>query len=65
MIQEGELDRENHVAMNASLGKVLKECQRKGIPDAVMAFNIAKISDEKRSRPYCRRLGYCGYPGGY
>jgi hypothetical protein len=28
-------------------------------PDSIMAFNLAKISDEDRSRVFCRRLGYC------
>jgi hypothetical protein len=28
-------------------------------PDSIMAFNLAKVSDEDRSRVYCRRLGYC------
>jgi hypothetical protein len=31
----------------------------KGIPDSVMAFNLAKVSDEERSRVFCRRFGYC------
>ena len=59
MVQQRELDPVNHVAMNASVGQLLNECHRNGIPDSVMAFNIAKISDEERSRLYCRRFGYC------
>jgi hypothetical protein len=29
------------------------------VPDSVMDFNLAKISDEERSRLFCRRFGYC------
>jgi hypothetical protein len=43
-----EIDIGSQVAMSASVGSVLKECHDKGIPASVMAFNIAKISDEER-----------------
>jgi hypothetical protein len=42
-----------------SIAKILNECQRSDFPDSVMAFNLAKLSDEERSRLVCRRLGYC------
>jgi hypothetical protein len=41
------------------IDEVINEIGQGGEPDAVMAFNLAKISDEERSRLFCRRFGYC------
>ena len=38
---------------------VIKGLDTNSIPDSVMAFNLAAISDEERSRLFCRRMGYC------
>jgi hypothetical protein len=42
-----------------SIEKILGECQTRAFPASVMAFNLAKLTDEERSRLVCRRLGYC------
>ncbi len=53
----GQEYRENIV--DRELGRALGECQEQVFPDSIMAFNLAKLSDEERSRLFCRRLGYC------
>ncbi len=47
----GEIDKEIADAIN--------ELDGGEIPDSVMTFNLADVSDEERSRVYCRRFGYC------
>jgi hypothetical protein len=45
--------------VDKELEKVLGDCKDQVFPDSIMAFNLAKLSDEERSRLFCRRLGYC------
>jgi hypothetical protein len=59
MVQDIDQIREDEIEMNAEINEVIEECGTKGIPTSVMAFNLAKISDEERSRLFCRRFGYC------
>ena len=47
------------MAVDEGIALAISEFDEKGVPDAVMAFNLAKISDEERSRVFCRRFGYC------
>jgi hypothetical protein len=47
------------IEMNESINEIINECATKEVPNSVMAFNLAKISDEERSRLFCRRMGYC------
>ena len=41
------------------VAEVIKGLDSSSVPDSVMAFNLAAISDEERSRLFCRRMGYC------
>ena len=41
------------------VAEIIKGLDNSSVPDSVMAFNLAAISDEERSRLYCRRMGYC------
>ncbi len=50
---------DENIQSDKSIEKILNECQRNDFPDSVMAFNLAKLIDEERSRLVCRRLGYC------
>ena len=45
--------------VDSEIEAAINEFEKKGIPDSVMVFNLAKISDEERSRVFCRRFGYC------
>jgi hypothetical protein len=47
------------MTMDDDIGNAIKGFEENGVPDSVMAFNLAKISDEERSRIFCRRFGYC------
>ena len=50
---------DENIQSDKSIEKILNECQRNDFPDSAMAFNLAKLTDEERSRLVCRRLGYC------
>ncbi len=47
------------VEVGAEVDEAIKEVEINGLPDSVMAFNLAEVSDEERTRVYCRRFGYC------
>ena len=47
------------VEVDTEVAEAIREVETNGIPDSVMAFNLAKVSDEERTRVYCRRFGYC------
>jgi hypothetical protein len=45
--------------VNANIANEIQQCQAMGNPNTIMAFKLAKVSDEERSRLFCRRMGYC------
>ena len=47
------------VDVDEEVADAIKEVENKGLPDSVMAFNLAEVSDAERTRVYCRRFGYC------
>ncbi len=49
----------NDMNVDDDIAMAINGFEEKGVPDSVMAFNLAKISDEERSRVFCRRFGYC------
>ncbi len=59
MLYNIECEDENPHEVNNEVVNVIAECESRGLPDAVLAFNLAKVTDEERSRLFCRRMGYC------
>ncbi len=47
------------VEVDAEVAEAIENVEANGLPESVMAFNLAEVSDEERTRVYCRRFGYC------
>ena len=50
---------EDSITNDESMEVILEACRKNEFSNSVMAFNVAKLTDEERSRLMCRRLGYC------
>ena len=59
MLYNIECEDENQHEVNDKAVNMIAEYASTGLPDAVLAFNLAKVTDEERSRLFCRRMGYC------
>jgi hypothetical protein len=55
-INQGE---DSEIGIDEEIAEAISGLEVGIVPDSVMAFNLAKISDEERSRLFCRRFGYC------
>jgi hypothetical protein len=59
VVEMEDVNAEGEAIVDEELKSVLSELNNDEFPHSVMAFNLAKLSDEERSRLFCRRLGYC------
>jgi hypothetical protein len=59
VVEMEDISAEGEAIVDEELQSVLTNLQDDVFPDSVMAFNVAKLSEEDRSRLFCRRLGYC------
>jgi hypothetical protein len=58
VIDMEDINEEAEAIVDEELKSVLSELNNGEFSNSVMAFNLAKLSDEERSRLFCRRLGY-------
>jgi hypothetical protein len=59
MVHDFDMDEGMDNAINKDVAAAICELDHGKVPDSVMAFNLAQVSDEERTRVYCRRFGYC------
>ncbi len=59
VLEMDNLGESNKIFADDVVASTLQDLANEEFPSSIMAFNLAKISDEERSRLFCRRLGYC------
>ncbi len=56
MVHDIEERTNDDMDVDSEIEAAINEFEENGVPEAVLAFNLAKISDEERSRLFCRKF---------